>query len=65
VSLKEMLAMNSQTFREKADAMYPISWSFCHFLWNYPGQNDGKGKYREVILRLVEAFKAKGFESRL
>lgn len=58
VGLKEMLAMNSQTFREKADAMYPISWSFCHFLWNYPGQNDGKGKYREVILRLVEAFKA-------
>jgi hypothetical protein len=58
VGLKEMLAMDARTFRQRADILYPVSWSFCHFLWNAPGQSEGKGRYREVILRLVEAFKA-------
>jgi hypothetical protein len=57
-SVKDMLAMSGDEFRRKAGDMYPISWSFCHFLWNYPGTNEGKGQYREVIINLVNAFKA-------
>jgi len=57
-SVKDMLAMSGDEFRRKAGDMYPISWSFCHFLWNYPGVSEGKGQYREVIINLVNAFKA-------
>ena len=53
-----MLSMPERDFMEQSDLLYPLSWSFCHFLWNYPGTNEGKGKYREVIIRLVEAFKS-------
>jgi len=57
IAIREMLQMSEETFGKRSDLMYPLSWSFCHFLWNYPGTSEGKGKYREAIIRLVEAFK--------
>ncbi len=57
VPLRDLLAMSEEDFMRNGDLMYPLSWSFCHFLWNYPGTSEGKGQYREAIIRLVEAFK--------
>lgn len=56
-TLTEMLTMERPEFSQRAGDMYPVSWSFCHFLWNAPGRSEGKGQYREVVIRLVEAFK--------
>lgn len=56
-SLQDMLDMDERTFMQRSGLMYPVSWSFCHFLWNAPELSSGQGKYREVIIRLVKAFR--------
>ena len=56
IPLKEMLEMSPPKFMKKSGLLYPQSWSFCHFLWNYPRVN-GKGKYFKVLVKLIEAFK--------
>ena len=56
-SLKDLLAMNRATFMARADVHYPQSWSFVHFLWNYPTLDQGKGQYSEIVIRLLDGFK--------
>lgn len=56
MKLSKLLNMSERDFA-MGDDMYPISWSFCHFLWNAPNRDNGKGVYREVIMQLIEAFK--------
>lgn len=55
--LKELLEMNRMTFMARADVHYPQSWSFVHFLWNYPSLDQGKGQYSEIVIRLIDGFK--------
>jgi hypothetical protein len=55
--LKTLLQLNSQDFMAKADAHYPEAWGFVHFLWNAPTPDQGKGRYSEVVIRLIEGFK--------
>jgi hypothetical protein len=55
--LKTLLQLSSQDFMAKADAHYPQAWSFVHFLWNAPTPDQGKGRYSEVVIRLIEGFK--------
>ena len=56
-SIKELLDMNQQPFMMRAQVHYPQSWSFVHFLWNYPTLDQGKGQYSEVVIRLIDGFK--------
>ena len=56
-SIKELLELNQQPFMMGAPMHYPQSWSFVHFLWNYPTLDDGKGQYREILIKLIDGFK--------
>ena len=56
-SIKELLDLNQQPFMMGAQLHYPQSWSFVHFLWNYPTLDDGKGQYHEILIRLIDGFK--------
>jgi hypothetical protein len=40
-----------------AQMHYPQSWSFVHFLWNYPSLDSGKGQYSEIVIKLIDGFK--------
>ena len=40
-----------------AQMHYPQSWSFVHFLWNYPTLDGGKGQYSEIVIKLIDGFK--------
>jgi hypothetical protein len=55
--LKTLLGLSSQDFMAKADVHYAQAWSLVHFLWNAPTPDQGKGKYSEVVIRLIEGFK--------
>ena len=57
IPLKDLLDMGRQPFMARADMLYPQSWSFTHFLWNYPTLDGGKGQYAEVLVRLIDGFK--------
>lgn len=57
VSVKELLDLNQQPFMSRAQIMYPQSWSFVHFLWNYPSLDQGKGQYSEIVIKLIDGFK--------
>ena len=56
-SIKELLDMTQQPFMMRAQVHYPQSWSFVHFLWNYPTLDGGKGQYSEIVIRLIDGFK--------
>jgi hypothetical protein len=56
--IKELLGMDRQPFMINADLHYPQSWSFVHFLWNFPGLDAGKGQYSEIVIRLIDGFKS-------
>jgi len=56
-AVKDMLQMDQQPFMINAQMMYPQSWSFVHFLWNFPSLDAGKGQYHEVVIRLIDGFK--------
>lgn len=56
-SIKELLGMNQQPFMMGAQMHYPQSWSFVHFLWNYPSLDQGKGQYSEIVIKLIDGFK--------
>jgi hypothetical protein len=56
-SIKDLLEMNQMPFMQRAPVHYPQSWSFVHFLWNYPTLDAGKGQYHEVVIRLIDGFK--------
>ena len=49
--------MDQQPFMINAQMMYPQSWSFVHFLWNFPSLDAGKGQYFEIVVRLIDGFK--------
>jgi hypothetical protein len=55
--MKTLLQLSSQDFMAKSDAHYAQAWGFVHFLWNAPTPDQGKGKYSEVVIRLIEGFK--------
>lgn len=55
--LEVLVSLKEEDFRKDSAVLYPAAWSFCHFLWNAPELN-GKGTYREVLGRLLDAFKA-------
>jgi hypothetical protein len=55
--IKDLLEMNQAPFMQRAQIHYPQSWSFVHFLWNYPSLDAGKGQYHEVVIRLIDGFK--------
>jgi hypothetical protein len=56
-SLKELLGMGQRPFMAGAQIHYPQSWSFVHFLWNYPSLDSGKGQYSEIVIKLIDGFK--------
>lgn len=56
--LRSLITMGQKDFMADAGLHYAQAWSFCHFLWNYPELDAGKGKYREVVIKLIEGFKA-------
>jgi hypothetical protein len=56
--LSEITEMGRAPFMANGGLHYAQSWSFCHFLWNAPELMGGKGKYREVLIRLIHGFKA-------
>jgi hypothetical protein len=56
-SIKDLLGMNQQPFMVGAQMHYPQSWSFVHFLWNYPSLDAGKGQYSEIVIKLIDGFK--------
>lgn len=58
VSLRGLLDLGREPFMKSADLHYAQSWSFVHFLWNHPGLESGKGQYSEIVLRLIDGFKA-------
>jgi hypothetical protein len=55
--IKELLDLNQQPFMMGAQMHYPQSWSFVHFLWNYPTLDEGKGQYHEIVIKLIDGFK--------
>jgi hypothetical protein len=55
--MKTLLQLSSQDFMAKSDAHYAQAWGLVHFLWNAPTPDQGKGKYSEVVIRLIEGFK--------
>ncbi len=57
-SIRDLLEMGRGPFMADGGLHYAQSWSFCHFLWNSPNQVGGGGKYKEVVIRLIEGFKA-------
>jgi hypothetical protein len=56
-SIKELLDLNQGPFMMGAQLHYPQSWSFVHFLWNFPTLDEGKGQYREILIKLIDGFK--------
>ena len=56
-SIKDLLELNQQPFMMGAQMHYPQSWSFVHFLWNYPSLDQGKGQYSEIVIKLIDGFK--------
>lgn len=56
--LKTLLTLTSEEFMAKPDLHYAQAWSFVHFLWNAPTPDQGKGKYSEVVIKLIEGFKS-------
>jgi hypothetical protein len=56
-TLKDLLAMGQRPFMAGAQLHYPQSWSFVHFLWNYPSLDSGKGQYSEIVIKLIDGFK--------
>ncbi len=56
-SLKDLLGMGQAPFMAGAQIHYPQSWSFVHFLWNYPSLDAGKGQYSEIVIKLIDGFK--------
>jgi len=56
-SLKDLLGMGQAPFMAGAQIHYPQSWSFVHFLWNYPTLDGGKGQYSEILIKLIDGFK--------
>jgi hypothetical protein len=56
-SIRDLLGMGQRPFMTNAQIHYPQSWSFVHFLWNYPSLDAGKGQYSEVVIKLIEGFK--------
>jgi hypothetical protein len=56
-SLKDLLGMGQRPFMAGAQIHYPQSWSFVHFLWNYPSLDSGKGQYSEIVIKLIDGFK--------
>jgi hypothetical protein len=56
-SLKDLLGMGQAPFMAGAQIHYPQSWSFVHFLWNYPTLDGGKGQYSEIVIKLIDGFK--------
>ncbi len=57
IPLKEFLKVPADQFMKKPQIYYPQSWTFFHFLWNYPELEGTKGKYAGVISSLIEAYK--------
>ncbi len=53
----DLLNLSHPEFMSKADLHYAQSWSLCHFLWNAPAQAGGGGKYKDVVLKLIDGFK--------
>ncbi len=56
--LRTLLDLGREPFMKNADLNYAQSWSFVHFLWNSPGLEPGRGQYSEIVLRLIDGFKA-------
>ena len=56
-SIKDLLGLGQQPFMAGAQMHYPQSWSFVHFLWNYPTLDGGKGQYSEIVIKLIDGFK--------
>ncbi len=56
-TLKDLLGMGQRPFMANAQIHYPQSWSFVHFLWNYPSLDSGKGQYSEIVIKLIDGFK--------
>ncbi|MHC4607507.1 MAG: DUF1570 domain-containing protein [Planctomycetota bacterium] len=55
--LEDLVEMSPQRFMAGASLNYAASWAFCHFLWNYPSQDKGKGHYYQIIIKLIDGFK--------
>jgi hypothetical protein len=55
--IKKLIGLSSQDFMAQSDAHYAEAWGFVHFLWNAPTPDQGKGKYSEVLIRMIEGFK--------
>lgn len=57
--LPDLLQMGQAEFMNPrmAGTHYAESWSFCHFLWNYPSNDGGNGRYKEVIINLIDGAK--------
>lgn len=60
IPLHDLLNYDKDRFYGVAGEAYPLAWSFCYFLWNWPdtsGAGDNNGQMKKVIVKLVEAFK--------
>lgn len=57
--IPELLEMGRREFMNPrvVSIHYAQSWSFCHFLWNYPSRDKGNGIYKEVVINLIDGFK--------
>jgi len=58
LGLDPLLKMDQTAFSFGGPANYARSWSFVHFLWNYPSVDSGHGDYSEVLIRMIDGFKA-------
>jgi len=56
--LKDLVGLDRMPFMANGGPNYAQSWSFVHFLWNAPTLDAGKGRYSEVVIRLIDGFKA-------
>lgn len=61
IPLKKFINIERREFtkgeKEKLQLHYAEAYSFCHFLWNYPNDTGTKGKYANIVDKLIEGFK--------
>jgi hypothetical protein len=58
IGLEDLLKFDRDGFMGGGYDNYARAWSFTHFLWNYPTVDAGHGEYSEVLIRMIDGFKA-------
>jgi hypothetical protein len=58
IGLDDLLRFDRDAFMGGGADNYARAWSFVHFLWNYPTIDAGHGEYSEVLIRMIDGFKA-------